>query len=97
MITHIVFLNIKPELDKLEILAKLESKLLALNNSIPTLNHLEFGADFNKSPLAFDAALYSTFKTKADLDAYQIHPEHEKVKAFIGKVCSQRAVVDYEL
>ncbi len=97
MITHIVFLNVKEELNKSEIIGELTTKLLALNNSIPELNHLEFGADFNKSPLAFDAALYSTFKTKADLDAYQIHPEHEKVKAFIAKVCSQRAVVDYEL
>jgi len=95
MITHIVFLNIKPELNKSEILAELESRLLALNSSIPELNHLEFGADFNKSPLAFDAALYSTFNTKADLEAYQVHPEHEKVKAYIGEVCSQRAVVDY--
>ena len=96
MVTHIVFLNIKPELNKSEILIELESRLLALNESIAELNHLEFGADFNKSPLAYDAALYSTFNTKADLEAYQIHPEHEKVKAYIGEVCSQRAVVDYE-
>jgi len=97
MITHIVFLNIKPELNKLEILAELEVMLLALNNSISEISHLEFGTDFNQSPSAYDAALYSTFNTKADLDAYQIHPAHEKVKAFIGKVCSGRAVVDYEL
>lgn len=96
MITHIVFLNVKEELNKSEILAELTSKLLALNNSIPELNHLEFGADFNRSPLAYDAALYSTFNTKADLEAYQIHPEHEKIKAYIGQVCSKRAVVDYE-
>lgn len=95
MITHIVFLNVKPELNKSEVLHGLEKRLLALNESISELNHLEFGKDFNKSTLAYDAALYSTFNTKADLDAYQIHPEHEKVKAYIGKVCSDRAVVDY--
>lgn len=95
MVTHIVFLNIKPALNKSKILEELSSRLLALNKSIPSLNHLEFGKDFNQSDLAFDAALYSTFNTKADLDAYQIHPEHEKVKSYIGEVCSERAVVDY--
>jgi len=95
MITHIVFLNIKPELDKTSILNELKVKLLALNNSIKELHHLEFGFDFNGSDAAYDAALYSTFTTKANLQAYQIHPEHEKVKAYIGEVTSSRAVVDY--
>ncbi|MCF6352505.1 MAG: Dabb family protein, partial [Cyclobacteriaceae bacterium] len=80
MISHIVFFNIKPDLDKSEILVKLKSKLLALNKSIPSLKQLEFGIDFNQSELAYDCALYSTFNTKADLDAYQVHPEHVKVK-----------------
>ncbi|MCF6360768.1 MAG: Dabb family protein [Cyclobacteriaceae bacterium] len=96
MITHIVFLNIKPELNKAEILATLKSNLLGLNDSISELNHLEFGVDFNQSDVAYDATLYSNFNTKADLEAYQIHPEHLKVKDYIGKVCSSRAVVDYE-
>ncbi len=97
MITHIVFLNVKPSLDKSEILVKLKSKLLALNETVPSLKQLEFGTDFNGSALAFDAALFSTFNTKDDLKAYQVHPEHEKVKGYIGEVCSDRAVVDYEL
>jgi len=96
MIIHIVFLNIKPELNKTEILNELTIKLLALNDSIKELHHLEFGVDFNGSEPAYDAALYSTFTTKENLQAYQIHPEHEKVKAYIGEVTSARAVVDYE-
>jgi stress responsive alpha/beta barrel protein len=96
MVTHIVLLNIKPTLNKVEILQELESRLIALNDSIETLNHLEFGKDFNGSDAAYDAALYSTFSTKDDLDAYQIHPEHIKVKEYIVQVTSTRAVVDYE-
>ena len=96
MITHIVFLNIKPALNKAEVLQKIESQLLALNNSIDELEHLEFGIDFNGAEPAYDAALYSTFKSKADLEAYQIHPEHIKVKEYIVEVTSARAVVDYE-
>lgn len=97
MITHIVFLKVKPELNKSEVLNELSNRLVALNNSVLALNHLEFGKGFNQSGLAYDAALYSTFKSKADLDAYQIHEAHLKVKDYIGKVCSERAVVDYEL
>ena len=96
MITHIVFFNIKPELNKLEILIELERRLLDLNNSIPELKHLEFGKDFNLSEAAYDGALYSTFNSKEDLEAYQIHPEHLRVKDYIIKVTSSRAIVDYK-
>lgn len=97
MITHIVFLNIKPTLNKVEILQELKNRLLALNESIEELQHLEFGTDFNGADAAYDAALYSTFKSKDDLQAYQVHPEHQKVKEYIGEVTSARAVVDYEV
>jgi len=96
MITHIVFLNIKPELNKTEVLDQIKRNLLSLNDSIDELQHLEFGIDFNGAEPAYDAALYSTFKSKADLEAYQIHPEHLKAKAYIVEVTSERAVVDYE-
>ena len=32
----------------------------------------------------------------ADLDTYQVHPEHKRVAAYIGKVRTARAAVDYE-
>lgn len=97
MITHIVFLNIKPELNKKKVLKTLRKKLLDLNYSIDELNHLEFGTDFNGSPASYDAALYSTFTSKENLEVYQTHPEHIKVKAYIAEVTSDRAVVDYEV
>ncbi len=97
MVTHIVFFNIKLELNKTEVLAELKTKLLALSNSIKEINHIEFGINFNNVKASYDAALYTTFNTKTDLDAYQIHPEHIKVKTYIGTICSDRAVVDYEM
>ncbi|MCB0496298.1 MAG: Dabb family protein [Cyclobacteriaceae bacterium] len=96
MITHIVFLNVKPELNKEEILDVLNKKLLYLNQCIDELEHLEFGFNFNASPAAYDAALFSTFTSKENLEAYQVHPEHIKVKDYISEVTSARAVVDYE-
>jgi len=32
-----------------------------------------------------------------DLNSYQVHPEHKKVAAYIGKVKTSRAAVDYEV
>lgn len=96
MITHIVFLSIKPGLDKKEVLKTLKKKLLDLNYSIEELQHLEFGCNFNESPASYDAALYSTFTSRENLQAYQVHPEHIKVKEYISEVTSNRAVVDYE-
>jgi hypothetical protein len=41
--------------------------------------------------------LYSAFESKQDLEIYQQHPEHQKVGAFIAKVRTGRAVVDYQI
>ncbi len=97
MVIHIVFFKIKPELNKQLVIEELKQRLLALPNHITTLEHLEVGEDFNHSEAAYDLALYTTFNNKAGLNTYQAHPEHEKVKAYIGQVTSKRAVVDYEL
>lgn len=100
MIKHIVFWNFAANADghsKAENLDRVESALLALKDSIPQLVEIEVGRDFNQSPAAFDMALYSVFQSKEDLEAYQVHPEHEKVRDLIGTVTESRAVVDYEV
>ncbi len=55
----------------------------------------EVGINHNTTPEAYDLALYSKFLSQTDLDAYQTHPEHQKVVAFMKKVRDKRAVVDY--
>jgi len=100
MIKHIVFWNFSESAEgrsKAENMDLVEQKLLALKDLIPELLEIEVGRDFNGSPAAFDMALYTTFATKEDLQAYQVHPEHEKVKTLVGSVTSGRAVVDYEI
>ena len=100
MIKHIVFWNFSENADghsKAENMDRAEKALLALKGTIPELVEIEVGRDFNGSPAAFEMALYTVFASKEDLDAYQVHPEHEKVKQLIGSVTSGRAVVDYEI
>ncbi len=100
MIKHIVFWKFVESADgysKTENIERVEKSLLALKNFIPELLEIEVGRDFNRSAAAFDLSLYTVFASKEDLEAYQVHPAHEKVKSLVGAVTSERAVVDYEV
>ena len=44
-----------------------------------------------------DIVLFSTFDSEESLQAYQVHPEHKRVGAFVGSVTQNRACVDYAL
>lgn len=100
MIKHIVFWRMKPEAEGRsgeENAQEMVRILLALKDTVPDLVEIDCGFDFNRSPVAFDVALYTTFKDREGLDRYQDHPEHVKAKDFIQKVTRDRAVVDYEV
>ena len=56
----------------------------------------EVGVNFNPSEAAYDVSLYSVFESKETLQAYVVHPEHQKVVQFIGSIAENRVVVDYE-
>lgn len=100
MVKHIVFWTLKEaaggkskEDNALEIKRRLE----ALNGKIPGLITMEVGIDFSRSEASADAVLYSEFEDREALGAYQNHPEHIAVREFVGRVRSQRFLVDYEV
>jgi len=100
MIKHIVFWNFAETAEgqsKAKNMDSVESSLLALKHSIPEIVEIEVGRDFNRSSAAFDMALYTVFRSRKDLESYQVHPEHEKIKQLVGAVTVGRAVVDYEV
>jgi quinol monooxygenase YgiN len=45
----------------------------------------------------YDVVLYSVFRDRAALDAYQNHPQHLAIKPFIGSVRQERQCMDYEV
>ncbi|MGE4509955.1 MAG: Dabb family protein [Sulfurimonadaceae bacterium] len=94
MIVHIVMFKFKDENKALNI-AKVQKKLMKLEETIPSLKMMEVGVNFNESPRAFDLSLYSTFETEEDLEAYQVHPEHLQVVELIKEVTIESKVVDY--
>jgi hypothetical protein len=82
---------------KFERMAEMKARLLELREYVPEIVNLEVG--FN-SPAApgdnFDVVLVTEFRSWADLDAYQKHPDHMKVAEYIGNVRQTRAAIDSE-
>lgn len=98
MIVHIVCFTIKSteKASKKENVSNMISLLRKLPSKLSEIVDFEVGENFNESDAAYDVSLYSTFKNRADLEAYAIHPEHLKVIEFVKTIATNRVVVDYE-
>jgi len=72
-------------------------RLEALVGVVPTLRAMRAGANALDLPGNWDLALVADFDDAAGLDAYQVHPAHEEVAAFIGGIRSDRVAVDLEV
>ncbi len=99
-VKHIVFFKLKDAAGgrtKAENAREAKARLESLRGKIPGLRAIEVGIDFDRSPAAFDLALTCELDSRAALDAYQKHPLHQEVVAFITGVRESRAVVDYEV
>lgn len=99
-VRHLVFWKFKEQadgFDKEANIKRAEEALRGLKGLVPQVRELEVGRDFKKLPVSFELALNTTFDSRDDLEAYQVHPEHVKVKDLLAEIVSDRAVVDYEL
>lgn len=95
MVKHIVMWTLKSE-NKEENAKKMKADLEALKNKIDFLRFIQVGINFNDTDSAYDIVLVTEFDSRAELDAYQVHPEHKAVGVFVRSVVEKRAVVDYE-
>lgn len=99
MIQHIVFWKLAETAagrDKEANYRILKEKLEALNGVIPGLQELRVGRNLN-GETAYDAALVSRFESLEALKAYDSHPAHMEVRAFIKQVRLDRASLDFEM
>ncbi len=97
MVKHIVFWNVKDDLDREGVFEELKIRVEAMNGEVPGLIHVELGRDFNRGDAAYDIAMYSELENRNALKVYADHPAHLHVKEFIGAVTTGRTVVDYEI
>jgi hypothetical protein len=100
VIRHIVMWKLKEHAEgatRAENALKLKEKLEGCRSIVPGIVHLEAGLAKPGLESTYDVVLVSDFTDKAALDAYQTHPTHEALKAFVGKVRESRECVDYEV
>lgn len=91
MIKHIVIWTLHNPADA----PRMKQLLESCRHVVPGIEALEVGLRNDGLEANADVVLYSAFKDKAALDAYQEHPDHMAVKAQLKPLCSSRTVVDY--
>jgi uncharacterized protein (DUF4213/DUF364 family) len=94
MLTHIVCWKYKPETT-----AEQQAEHIAMLKNLPNLIEevidLKAGADVLHLDRSFDTALVATYADRAALDAYNVHPEHQKVVAFGREIAEKVVSVDF--
>lgn len=95
MLTHIVIWKYRSDVEQ-EVREEHVRLLRSFSSIIKELESLAVGFDLLGLPRSFDTGLVATFKNRAGLDAYTIHPEHIKVAAFGKAISEQVASVDFD-
>ena len=70
---------------------EMKIRLEALKDVIEELADIEVGIDDDNGTMS----LISEFNSDADLAAYQAHPDHQDVVAFVKPLVAGRSVCDY--
>ncbi|MGE5379466.1 MAG: Dabb family protein [Methylocystaceae bacterium] len=94
MLTHVVLFKLRDKSP--EILNTAVAKLQSLQGKIPQLVSLSIGADVIHTERSYDLALVAVFASQADMQAYQIHPEHVKVSEYMTSIRESVIAVDFE-
>lgn len=94
MLKHVVLFKFKPETTEDEI-DNLATGLGALPEIITGIREFVFGRDVVRSERSYDFGLVSSFDDRDGLDAYAIHPDHQRVVTHIKQICSSVAAVDF--
>ena len=99
MIRHIVLWKLKADdaAAKAEAVAAIAGALEPLVGVIDGLESLRISANVAFPDTNWDVALVADYPTVADLEAYQVHPEHVKAAAVVREHTAQRATVDFEV
>jgi predicted RNase H-like nuclease (RuvC/YqgF family) len=74
---------------------KVQDALLSLRGKVPQIRDIEVGVDVVRSERSYDLALVARFDSREDMEAYQVHPEHQKVVEYIRSVTTDSVAVDY--
>ena len=91
MLTHIVLFRF----ENMEEAEEAGRRLRAMDGRIPSLLGVEAGVDTTRSPRSHELALITRHEDSEGLDAYQVHPVHQEVVAYIKSTASGSVAVDF--
>ena len=69
----------------------------ALPPLITEIRALEVGTNAINPDSNWDVTLIADYESVADLEAYQVHPDHVAATKVIGPLVAQRSTVDFEV
>ena len=99
MLRHIVMWKLKDQAEGADraVNASRMKELLETCAALPGVVKYEVALAQPGLEATYDVVLYSVFRDKTALDAYQNHPQHLAIKPFIGAVRLERQCMDYEV
>ena len=100
MIRHIVMFKLKEfasESEKTIAANEVLKKLDELPGAIDLILRYKAGIDVRKLNWSYDIVLEMDFDTLADIDAYTVHPAHQKFIEFNKDYSVSKVGIDYEL
>ena len=95
MVKHIVMFKLSEKTP--ENMERAVNCLRSLEGNIEVLKSIEIGTDFLESDRSYDIVLTAEFENKEGLEQYGGHENHLPVVKTMRSLCSNSAVVDYEM
>ncbi|CCE74480.1 Dabb family protein [Clavibacter nebraskensis] len=77
--------------------ARVMEALGTLPDLVPGIRAFQLGRDVVGSARSHDVVLIADFDDRAGLEAYDVHPEHQRVAAFVRSLVASAASVDFEV
>jgi hypothetical protein len=98
MIRHIVTWKLMAEdaAEKAAAFDQLAAGFGPLPGLIPEVRSLTLGRDVDETGGNWDVVLLIDFENTADIETYQGHPEHEKVRSIVRSLTRERSAIDFE-
>ena len=72
------------------------ARLRSLSSVVSGIEGFSVGFDTEHLPRSYDTGLVASFRDRAALDAYTVHPDHVKVAEFGRGISETAASVDFE-
>lgn len=94
MLTHVVLFKLKEATP--QVIAETVATLRGLEGNVPSLRALEVGEDILRTERSYDVGLIARFDSLEGLEAYQLHPAHQEVLAYMRGVTERAVAVDFE-